>query len=209
MAHNNPKKNMKIQQMLISRNWLMAATVATARLACPQASAAVILPDLTEGGTSFSSGGNAFTGDSTDVQAFDNNADTKAGFNTTFPLILGYTFVDSTTHTVESYSMTSANDSPNRDPRSFTLEGSNDGQFGTFTVLDTRSGVEFTDRFETQFFTVQNPGQFSTYRLVTTEAFDSTSQFQIAEVQLFAIPEPASLSLLAASGLLLFGRRRR
>ncbi|GAA2504422.1 hypothetical protein GCM10010406_46310 [Streptomyces thermolineatus] len=51
---------------------------------------------------------------------------------------------------VESYSLTSANDFPERDPRDWTLYGSDDGR--TWTALDTRIGETFGRRHETREF---------------------------------------------------------
>jgi chitodextrinase len=53
---------------------------------------------------------------------------------------------------LESYSLTSANDEPQRDPGSWTLSGSNDGS--TWTVIDTRSGQAWSSRFLTREFSV-------------------------------------------------------
>ena len=55
-----------------------------------------------------------------------------------------------------TYSLTSANDSPERDPKDLTLQGSADGT--TWTDLDRQTGLDFADRFETKSFTVATPG---------------------------------------------------
>ncbi|MEU3103646.1 discoidin domain-containing protein [Streptomyces griseoflavus] len=51
---------------------------------------------------------------------------------------------------VASYSLTSANDFPDRDPRDWTLYGSDDGR--AWTPLDSRAGETFTGRHETRVF---------------------------------------------------------
>ncbi|GGQ80053.1 discoidin domain-containing protein [Streptomyces pilosus] len=51
---------------------------------------------------------------------------------------------------VASYSLTSANDFPDRDPRDWTLYGSDDGR--AWTPLDSRAGESFGGRFETRDF---------------------------------------------------------
>ncbi|MGP2441271.1 discoidin domain-containing protein [Streptomyces sp. JW3] len=51
---------------------------------------------------------------------------------------------------IGSYSLMSANDCPDRDPRDWTLYGSRDGD--TWLPLDTRGGETFTGRFETREF---------------------------------------------------------
>ena len=77
--------------------------------------------------------------------------------------------------TVKAYSLTSANDSPGRDPKAFTVEGSNDGTH--WTDLDSRSGQSFSDRFVTNDYTVATPGSYSWYRLdITANSGDSLTQ---------------------------------
>src|SRR5690554_1717177 len=44
---------------------------------------------------------------------------------------------------ISSYELTSANDSPDRDPRNFTVEGSTDGL--TWTELDSRAGQQWQE----------------------------------------------------------------
>jgi len=207
--------------MTVKRKCLYTLSAAAVGITCvTQTQAATILTDLTTGGTAFASGGSLFN-DGPVANAFDNNSATKVGMDinasTTTPAIVGYTFAQSVADTVLSYSLTSANDDDGRDPRDFTLQGSLDA--ATWTILDTRSNILFTDtdgvsgnRFETIFFTVQTPGSYSSYRVVTTETRDASwNTFQFAELQLFAtvIPEPGTFGLLAASSLLLLGRRRR
>ncbi|WP_406356128.1 alpha-1,2-mannosidase [Streptomyces sp. NBC_01635] len=51
---------------------------------------------------------------------------------------------------ITSYTLTSANDFAERDPRDWTLLGSHDGD--AWTPLDVRIGERFTDRFETREF---------------------------------------------------------
>jgi predicted alpha-1,2-mannosidase len=68
--------------------------------------------------------------------------------------------------TVVKYALTSANDAPERDPRDWTLQGSNNGS--DWTTVDTRSGESFADRFTTNTYDVANPGSWSVYRLTIT-----------------------------------------
>src|SRR5688500_11601867 len=112
--------------MTISRNVLAAmAAVAVGLGINAGASAAVLFPDLTTGGTAFATGGTLF-GDGPAANAFDDSAATKVGMNVTggnvtaaAPAVVGYTFGGGSTAIVRSYSLTSANDGPNRDPRDF------------------------------------------------------------------------------------------
>jgi YVTN family beta-propeller protein len=67
---------------------------------------------------------------------------------------------------VVQYSLTSANDSPGRDPKDFTLQGSNDGS--TWTDLDKRTGQRFDSRYVTKSYTFTNTTAYSYYRLNVT-----------------------------------------
>ena len=53
---------------------------------------------------------------------------------------------------VRSYLVASANDSQERDPENWTLQGSNDDE--NWTVLDTQTGIQFADREQTKTFTL-------------------------------------------------------
>ncbi|MFE7757424.1 hypothetical protein [Streptomyces sp. NPDC057418] len=50
------------------------------------------------------------------------------------------------------YTLTSANDFPDRDPREWTLSGSRDGS--RWTELDSRTGQSFPERFESRTFRI-------------------------------------------------------
>ena len=65
-----------------------------------------------------------------------------------------------------TYSLTSANDAPERDPRDVTVQGSTDGS--TWTDVDRRTGLDFTERFQTKTFTIATPGSYTYYRLDVT-----------------------------------------
>ena len=76
------------------------------------------------------------------------------------------------------YSLTSANDAPERDPKDFRLEGSNDGT--TWTTLDTRTNIDFPGRFATLTFDVTSPAAYGYYRLNVT-AVHSGGIIQLAD----------------------------
>jgi predicted alpha-1,2-mannosidase len=82
---------------------------------------------------------------------------------------------------VVTYALTSANDSEGRDPQDWNLQGSNDGQ--SWTTLDTRSGEDFPQRFQTRQFDIANDTAYSYYRLnVTKNSGDDI--VQLGELQL-------------------------
>ncbi|MCA9259754.1 MAG: lamin tail domain-containing protein, partial [Planctomycetales bacterium] len=90
---------------------------------------------------------------------------------------------------VNAYTISSANDVPNRDPYSWTLSGSNDGV--SYTVIDSRDAQDFATRFETRLYEFQNSLPFTYYRFefqteygVTASNF--TGALQMSEIELFS-----------------------
>ncbi|MGH3461665.1 MAG: GH92 family glycosyl hydrolase [Kribbellaceae bacterium] len=69
--------------------------------------------------------------------------------------------------TIKRYALTSANDAPGRDPRNWTLQGSNDGT--TWTTFDTRTGEDFESRFQTKVYDVDNDTAYRFYKLDITQ----------------------------------------
>ncbi len=105
---------------------------------------------------------------------------------------IAYDFKDEEAYTITFYTLTTGNDAQNRDPKSWTLEGSNDGG-ATWTVVDTRSGITLgANRRATYRYDVTNPGSYKMYKLNITEKFGSDSNIQLTELQLFeAAAEPS------------------
>ena len=86
--------------------------------------------------------------------------------------------------TVESYTLTSADDVPARDPQVWVLEGSADGK--AWTELDRRSfDKPFEKRFQTKRFEIARPGGFRFYRFTFTP---HDAYFQVAEIALAGVP---------------------
>lgn len=83
---------------------------------------------------------------------------------------------------VTKYTITSANDVPERDPRDWNLAGSNDGV--NWTVLDSRSGQAFSSRFLKKTYSVENTLSFTHYRLNIT-ANNGHTGTQFAEWELY------------------------
>nr|WP_246612394.1 GH92 family glycosyl hydrolase [Actinoplanes bogorensis] len=83
--------------------------------------------------------------------------------------------------TVVKYALTSANDSPERDPKDWTLEGSADGS--SWTTVDTQTGQTFDERFQTKTYEVANPASFKVYRL-SISAHGSGNLTQLADLEL-------------------------
>ena len=82
---------------------------------------------------------------------------------------------------LQSYTLTSANDVPSRDPKKWKLEASNDGM--DWTLLDERNLEKpFPNRNTAQKFDFENKRHFKVYRF-TFEPVDKT-HFQVAEIEL-------------------------
>ena len=64
------------------------------------------------------------------------------------------------------YCITSANDSPDRDPKAWRIEGSENGT--RWTVLDTRTNQIFDKRFQKKFYELENATAYQYYRLSVT-----------------------------------------
>jgi alpha-L-fucosidase 2 len=83
---------------------------------------------------------------------------------------------------VTSYTLTSANDVPARDPRAWELAGSVDGR--AWTVLDRRADQPpFARRGESQTFRFNNAAAFRFYRLSVLKT-NGAPHFQVAEIGL-------------------------
>jgi len=139
------------------------------------------LLSLARGGIVTSSNPNVPPEDMT--KAFDGLVGTKwyAG-NAVTTAWIAYQFAGATSHTVTAYAIASANDFPVRDPKDWQLDGSNDGMI--WTLVDTRVGEAFINRFQTNRYNCATPGEFRRYRLSVT-ANNGGGQLQLAEIQLF------------------------
>jgi hypothetical protein len=107
--------------------------------------------------------------------------------------------------------LTTANDSPPRDPASVTITGSNDGTNWFPIVTDLATPLS-DDRFTESafYFTPETGGAYSMYEVIfpTLKDAAAANSMQIGEVRL--LPEPATLALVgfgAAAAAL--GRRKR
>jgi F5/8 type C domain len=92
--------------------------------------------------------------------------------------------------TVVHYALTSANDAAGRDPRDWTLSGSNDGS--RWTELDRQTGQDFPERFYTKEYRFTNTTAYRHYRLEVTQN-QGEGILQLAEVLLYVDGRPARL----------------
>lgn len=85
---------------------------------------------------------------------------------------------------VNAYSITSANDAPERDPLNWVLKGSNNQE--NWIVLDTRNGIDFPSRFQKLSFSFSNTENYRFYRFEMQN--NSGSNLQMAEMELMGTP---------------------
>ena len=96
---------------------------------------------------------------------------------------LAYQFPGTDAHVVTSYSITSGNDVPERDPTAWELQGSNDGS--SWVMVDQRSAQVFAQRRLTSPYTCANTTAYRWYRLLIT-ANDGGTSLQLSELALYA-----------------------
>ncbi|MFF7338033.1 GH92 family glycosyl hydrolase [Streptomyces sp. NPDC008163] len=82
---------------------------------------------------------------------------------------------------VVTYALTSADDHDERDPKDWTLQGSDDGK--TWTDLDTRTGQTFSERFQTKSYDFEMDKAYQHFRLNITKNNGATDATQLADVQ--------------------------
>lgn len=122
-------------------------------------------------------------GSETVAQTYDGNAGTKWCIISPPAQVLWQVRLAAAA-SVQSYSLTSANDEPQRDPRDWRFEGSLDGI--SWTVLDIRQQQSFENRFQTKLFSFGNQQTFTHYRFVFFPVA-GVSHFQVAEVALSGV----------------------
>ena len=83
---------------------------------------------------------------------------------------------------IASYDITSADDHPERDPKNWTFEGSNDAI--SWTVLNTQVDQVFTARFQTKPYTFSNTTPYLYYRLNISDNAGDGGDLQLAELRI-------------------------
>ena len=123
-------------------------------------------------------------------QAFDGNAGSKWYTPAPAPGWLQYAFAPGTRRAVIRYVLTSGNDLPERDPRDWVLQGSQDGT--AWEALDARSGEAFSARGQARTFAIAQPKPYAHYRLAISASHGPPAQgLQLAELELIALDESA------------------
>jgi len=102
---------------------------------------------------------------------------------------------------VVRYDLSSANDVPGRDPKSWQFQGSHDGT--NWTALDTRTGETFATRFLTKQYPISNTIGYEYYRLNITTNNGDASNLQLSELAftfLVGVPPATPTGLTATAG---------
>jgi len=93
--------------------------------------------------------------------AFDGNPETKFLIGSMGTVWLQFELNEAAA--ANAYTITSANDFDERDPIDWTLSGSNDGE--NWTLLDSKAGEIFEQRFQVRVFRISNKVAYKYYRL--------------------------------------------
>ena len=125
-------------------------------------------------------------------KAFDSNPETKYCTRGT-AFWLQQRFAAGAKRRIAAYGLTSANDLPIRDPRTWTLSGSNDGQ--QWEVLDQRANETFTERFQRRQFKVAHPREYTWHKLEVRHN-NGAPLSQLAEFELWTADELKTLKPL-------------
>lgn len=132
----------------------------------------------------------------------------------------GFIVTPSGTGAVRGFQITTANDWAERDPASWVLYGTNDaitsgknsqGLEENWVLIDSGTLALPDDRFTLSgIIGVNNDTAYASYKMLfpTLKNADATDSMQIAGIQFYDIPEPATLCLLGLGCITLMRKRR-
>lgn len=126
--------------------------------------------------------------------AFDNSPNTK-WLATQSTGWIRFGFADGAAYAINGYAITSAGDAPGRDPRDWTLEGSNNGT--TWTVVDSRTDQSWGERLQRRLFEFTNTTPYAIYRLNVTANNGDTGLMGFSELELLEIVDDPAVSSMA------------
>ncbi|MDR0866620.1 MAG: glycoside hydrolase N-terminal domain-containing protein [Candidatus Symbiothrix sp.] len=114
---------------------------------------------------------------------FDNSLNTKwyadAGFKG-FPCYITWEYKDA--FPVSAYTLTSGGDMQARDPKSWNLYGSNDGN--AYTLIETRTNVTFPERTQSLQFNLAQTVTYKYFKFEITSSFTANTSPQLSEIAL-------------------------
>jgi hypothetical protein len=153
------------------------------------ANASAVLSDTTDDGTGTISAHGQNLPSEGMAKAFDNSTATKWLDFSPSSSWIQYQYASNKRSVVTEYTLTSANDAQERDPKNWNILGSNDGGVNWVT-LDTRTGELFTARFQKRSFSFTNSTAYNIYRLEITLVRDgaTANSVQLAEIELIGTP---------------------
>ncbi len=142
------------------------------------------------------SGQKAFFGHEEVIAASDGKAETKwCVEHQNQPVIWEVRLPES--RVVSQYTLTSANDTPKRDPSAWELVGSNDGK--QWTTLDKHQDEPpFAKRGETRNYAAKNSTAYRAYRLIF-QPNAGQKHFQVAEIMLVGVSAEATAAISTAA----------
>ena len=149
------------------------------------------LQDITQPGDPIVGTSNNYPGSEGVANAIDNQPTKYLNFD---KVNTGFTVTPAIgLSVVQGLTLTSANDGPERDPGTYTLEGSYDGV--GFTAISSGTVETYTARFQKKTILFENSTPYLKYRLIfpTTQG-NSTCCMQISEVELLGAQAPSDVT---------------
>ena len=143
-----------------------------------------------EGTASVSAQTNPSSGGEGHTKVFDGLTSTKWCFTTTTVPWVAWQFNNGRRELINKYAVSSANDTPTRDPAHWKIYGSDDME--TWVLLDERSSVSWTSRYQTQTFTMNNYVSYNAYKFEFLErsGYDYWDMYQFSEWNLMLSNQP-------------------
>ena len=138
-----------------------------------------------------SDGNNSKSGNESGQNVFDGSVNTKWCFTKTadYPWV-AWTFDNGRRELINKYSISSANDSPARDPKHWKIYGSMNGS--DWVVIDEQDNVSFPNRKETKEFIMNQYVSYNAYKFEFIEraAADTWNMYQFSEWNLMLSNQP-------------------
>lgn len=152
-------------------------------------------------------GSGDFNTTETKTKLFDSNPATKWLSNDKVPSGGGpvsVSFQLSSAKAIRAYSVVSANDADERDPKSWKFYGSADGS--AWTPLDTQTDIKFDTRYQQQIFSFTNQQPYAWYKLEISANAGNSQMTQFADLNLATLdpadgtPAPVPMNTMIDTG---------
>jgi len=105
-------------------------------------------------------------------------------------------FKSANAYIIKKYALSSANDFPGRDPKSWTLEASTDGT--NWKTLDIRSDEAFADRYQRNEYAISNSTAYTYYKMTITCASGNTLQLSEWELLMDPLAHDVGVTTISA-----------